>query len=135
MAEADDQRIQQLESAVAALTQQLMTVQEQLAATRVSGFRSMRDARRCPACGSGALLHVRRAKEAAHGGGVTDLSLAHDRTIWGTIRHKGVLEVFACRQCGIVEYHVLDIAEIPVDGTNIVAIEPEGDPPAAGPFR
>ena len=134
MAEADDQRIQKLESAIAALTRQLVTVQEQLATTRGSGFRSMRDARRCPACGAGALLHVRRAKEMSHRG-PTDFSLAHDVSFWGNITHKGALEAYACCQCGIVEWHALDIAEIPIDGTNIVAIEAEGEPPAAGPFR
>lgn len=135
MAEANDRRIQALESAVAALTQQLVAVQEQLAATRVGGFRSMRDSRRCPACGSDALLHIRRAKEAGDSNALTDFSLAHTHTFWGTLQHKGVLETFTCRHCSIVEWHVLDVAEIPVDGTNIVAIEPEGEPPAAGPFR
>lgn len=134
MPEADDQRIQQLERAIAALTQQLVTVQEQLAATRATGFRSMRDARQCPACGSGALLHVRRAKEMGHHG-TLDFSLAPARTFWGNVVVKGALEVFVCRQCGIVEWRAIDVAEIPIDGTDIVAIEPEGDPPPAGPFR
>ncbi len=135
MAEVDDKRMQTLEGAVAALSQQLAAVQEQLAATRVSGFRSMRDSRRCPACGSGALLHVRRAKEAGDSNGLTDFSLAHGHTFWGTLQHKGTLEAFACRGCGIVEWRVIDVTEIIADGTNIVEIEPEGDPPASGPFR
>ncbi len=135
MAEVDDNRILKLEREVAALSQQLAEVTQQLATMRAGGFRSIRDSRRCPACGSGALLHVRRAKEVGLKG-ATDFSIAHHySTFWGTTSPRGALEAFACRHCGIVEWHVIDLAEIPVDGTDIVSIDPEPEPPKSGPFR
>lgn len=136
MVHADD-RIAALERSVAALATQLTEVQQQLAHARIGGFRSIRDSRRCPACGSGALLHVRRAKVISYGrGGTVDFSIAHEHSaIWGTTKPKGGLECFACRTCGLAEWHVLDLEDIPIDGENIVAIEPEPDAPSSGPFR
>jgi hypothetical protein len=100
--------------------------------TRKAGFRSMRDSRRCPACSTQALLHVRRAS-AMTAGMEGELALLYD-VKWTSIKAHGPLEAFVCRRCGLVELHALDIDNVPVDGTKIIAIEPE-EPPTAGPFR
>jgi ribosomal protein S27AE len=134
MADPDATRIQKLERDVAEIANQLAELRQQLAATRAGGFQSIRDSRRCPACGSGALLHVVRAK-AHNERGPMDFSIAHEYSLWSGTKPLGGLEVFACRQCGLAEWHVLDFAAIPVDGRDIIAIEPEGEPPASGPFR
>jgi hypothetical protein len=100
--------------------------------TRKSGFRAMRDSRRCPACSNQALLHARRAS--AMISGVTgELALGYE-IAWTSTKTHGPIEAFACRRCGLVELHALDIDNVPVDGTNIIAIDPE-EPPAGGPFR
>ncbi len=127
-------RLDQLERANAQLHTQLQELREIIDRTRVGGFRSIRDSRRCPACGSGALLHVRRAQEVGYGG-LKDLAIAHERSTWKGFLPRGSMESFACRGCGLVEFHVIDFSDVPVDGTDIVAIDPEPDVPSDGPFR
>ena len=127
-------RLAALEAANRELAQQVVELRELLAASRPGGFRSIRDSRRCPACGSGSLLHVRRAQETGVGQPV-ELALTHERSVWkGTITH-GPMESFACRRCGLVEWHVIDFADVVADGDNVVAIEAEPEPPRSGPFR
>ncbi|MGE0398118.1 MAG: hypothetical protein AB7T06_15560 [Kofleriaceae bacterium] len=101
---------------------------------RHGGFRSMRDTRRCPACRGQALLHVREASS-TYGGEIIGLALAYDVSMWRGSRSRGPLEAFACRSCGLVEYHAVDVANVVADGAKIIAIEPEGEAPSEGPFR
>jgi hypothetical protein len=130
---ADDltARLAALETRHAQLEQTLAELRLELD-IRKAGFRSMRDSRRCPACSSQALLHVRRAC-AMTAGTMGELALAYD-IAWTSTTAHGPLEAFVCRRCGLVELHALDIDNVPVDGTKIIAIEPE-EPPAGGPFR
>lgn len=100
--------------------------------TRKAGFRSMRDSRRCPACSSQALLHVRSAS-AMIGGIVGELALGYE-IAWTSTKSHGPLEAFVCRRCSLVELHAVGVDDVPVDGTKIIAIEPE-EPPTGGPFR
>ena len=93
----------------------------------------MHDAGACPACGGRALLHVRRAREGAYMG-LMDFAIAHEES-WTGIKPQGRLESFTCRACGLVELHVIDPAEVEVDGDRVVAVEPDGEPPRGGPFR
>jgi len=128
-----DERFALLEQRCAALEQQVTTLREELAHARVGGFRSIRDSRTCPACGGRAIVHVRQATQAAHAS-VMPLGIAHDWKWTGPVA-RGVMESFACRGCGIVELHVVDFSDLAIDGTKIVAVDPEPEPPHAGPFR
>lgn len=134
MTDALTRRLDALEAENRALAQQIVELREQLAGARPGGFASIRDSRRCPACGAGSLLHVRHVHETGPGTPVA-AGLTHERSIWkGTIAH-GALEAFACRGCGLVEYHVVDFAGVVADGKDVVAIEPEPQAPRGGPFR
>jgi len=130
-------RIAKLEAMNEVLLQRIAELGSEIQRTRTGGFRSMRDARRCPACGEGSLVHVRRVQESGAGrSGLTDFALAHSYSRWtATTKPFGPMESFACRSCGLVEYHVIDWKDVPIDGQGIVAIEPDGEPPKAGPFR
>lgn len=122
-----------LRERVAALESQLRELHELVAQSRAGGFRSMRDSRRCPACGGGALVHVRRASQASDAG-VVPLGIVHVSRWTGVVAH-GPLESLTCRACGLVELHVIDFTGVEADGKHVVAIDPEADPPRDGPFR
>ena len=112
-------RIDRLEATVAEL-------RRLLALANPTGFRAMRDARRCPACDSGSLLHIRRLEEV--------MRLHHVVTWVGAASHAP-LEVFVCRTCRLVEWHAIELVGLEPDGETIVEIEPEDDPPTEGPYR
>jgi hypothetical protein len=128
-------RIERLEAANAELTRGLTVLRQELATMRAGGFRSMRDSNRCPACGSGSLLRVRRSRQGTPYGGAMDFAIAQEATTWRGIQPRGPIESFSCRRCGLVEYHVIDFADVKVDGVDIIAIEPEAGAPQDGPFR
>jgi hypothetical protein len=98
-------------------------------------FKTMRAARRCPACGSGRLLHIPAAKELTKGG-TTPLTVHHVDGFWGAKSH-GPIEHFICRGCMLIESHVIDLTGVEPDGETVIAIEPEPEPelPSGGPFR
>ena len=116
-------RINRLEATVAEL-------RHQLAYANPSGFRAMRDSRRCPACDSGSLLHIRRLEEAMR----QPLALYHAYTWAGASTHAP-LEAFVCRTCRLVEWHAIELVGVEPDGDTVVEIEPEDDPPTEGPYR
>jgi hypothetical protein len=129
-----DDRLALLEATVAALRSELTELRDQLAVTRAGGFRSIRDSRRCPACAGGAIFHVRRVRELAHINKPTEMALVQEPSFWGPKQH-GPLEAYACRTCGLVEWHAVDFEGVTPDGENVIAIDPEPDAPKLGPFR
>lgn len=133
MADEWTARLAALEARHAQLEQIIAELRLELDA-RKTGFRSMRDSRRCPACNGEALLHVRRASTST-GAEAVELALAYDISMWTGAKSRGPVEAFVCRTCGLVELHALDVENVPVDGTRIIAIEPESEPPSTGPFR
>jgi len=134
MSDDSARRIEALEAAVAELREQLMAVTQ-----RDSRIRSMHQAHRCPVCGGSRLLHFRAIKELGPNGPV-DLSLQKEYTAWRFDRVKssaGALEAFACRNCRLIEWHATSLDEVVVDGTEVVEIDGEAEPPvpAPGPYR
>lgn len=122
-----------LRDRVARLEAQLAELRDLVDRSHAGGFRSIRDTRRCPACGGGAFLHAPRTTQASHTQ-VVPFGIAHHWKWTGAVA-SGVMEVFACRHCGLVEWHVIAPADVEPDGVNVLAVEPESDPPRDGPFR
>jgi len=116
-------RIARLEATVGEL-------RHQLTFANPAGFRAMRDSRRCPACDSGSLLHIRRIEDAMR----QPLALHHMATWAGAATHAP-LEAFVCRTCRLVEWHAIELVGVEPDGDTVVEIEPEDDPPTEGPYR
>lgn len=135
---ADDallDRLAKLEAMNEQLLQRVVELGIEVQRTRTGGFRSMRDARRCPACGGGSIVHVRRAQAPA-ASGVIEAGLTYTHSRWsGVTRPRGNLETFACRSCGLIETHVIEWREVNVNGIDVIAIDPDGEPPDGGPFR
>ena len=123
-------RVAQLEEAHAALAHELDELRAQLTAPRRS---SMRDARRCRACGGQAFLHVPNTTQIGHPITVP-FGLAYDLRFSGW-RVTGAMETIVCRTCGIVELHVKTPSDVEPDGDLVRAIDPEPEPPHDGPFR
>lgn len=136
---ADDallDRIAKLEAMNEHLLQRVVELGIEVQRTRTGGFRSMRDSRRCPACGEGSLVHVRRAQTpCANRSGLAELAITYVRTWTGNMKAYGPMESYACRSCGLVEHHIIDWKGVRADGDDIVGILPEGEPPKSGPFR
>jgi hypothetical protein len=135
---ADDallERLAKIEAMNEQLLQRVVELGIEVQRTRTGGFRSMRDASRCPACGEGSIVHVRRAQVPA-AEGLTELGLTYTHSQWrGATKPVGAMESYGCRSCGLVEYHVVDWKGVKPDGEDIVAIDPDGEPPKNGPFR
>ncbi len=128
-----EERLATLEHRCATLEEQVLALSAELARARVGGFRAIRDARTCPACSGRMFVHARQATQATHTS-VIPLGITHEWKWTGPIAH-GVMEAFACRGCGLVELHVVDFADVVVDGVKVVAVDPEPDGPREGPFR
>jgi hypothetical protein len=124
-----------LEDKVRTLEAELKQLRVELAAAVVGQVKTMRASRRCPACGSGSLLHIPAAKELTKGG-ATPLTVHHVDGFWGAKSH-GPIEHFICRGCLLIESHAIDLVGVEPDGENVIAIEPEPDPaaPPPGPYR
>lgn len=125
------ERIAQLENAYTALASQLDELRAALAAPK---RHSMRDSRRCPACGGQALLHIPRTTQVGHES-IAQLGLYHEWKVWSGAVARGAMETFACRTCGIVELHVTQLDDVKIDGDRVRAVDPEPEPPHDGPFR
>ena len=124
-----------LEDKIGSLQKELTQLRAELAAAVVGHVKTMRARRRCPACGSGSLLHIPAAKELTKGG-ATPLTVHHVDGFWGAKSH-GPIEHFICRGCMLIESHAIDLVGVEPDGENVIAIEPETgpEPPPTGPYR
>ncbi|MBA3460631.1 MAG: hypothetical protein H0T46_11750 [Deltaproteobacteria bacterium] len=123
------------EEKVKALEAALQQVRAELATAVLGVFKTMRAARRCPACGGGRLLHIPAAKELTKGRS-TPLTVHHVEGFWGA-KSYGPIEHFICRGCLLIESHAIDLDGVEPDGESVIAIEPEPEPemPSGGPFR
>jgi hypothetical protein len=127
-------RVRALEDTLLATQARLDHLLADLSRTRAGGFRAMRDARQCPACGGRALFHVRRLREASHDGRLDLLGLSHEERWLGNTT-RAPLEAMACRTCHLVELHAVNFDGLVADGDRVVALDPEPEPPTGGPFR
>ena len=118
---------------VAQLEAQVAELRDLVDRAHAGGFRSIRDSRRCPACGGGAFLHVPEMTQVTEVG-VAPLGISHQLKWTGAIA-RGVMESFTCRACGLVELHVVAPGEVEIDGKRVLAVDPEPDPPRDGPYR
>jgi hypothetical protein len=116
---------------ITALELEVGELRAALAAERTQ-IRTMRQTLRCPSCGGRRILHVRRINGASAALGFPNaLSLTEAAVSWGGVVEGEPLQVFACRACGLVEWHAPKLASVEADGETIVELV--GDDPAAAP--
>lgn len=129
-----------LEAELHALRETVETMSQQLAALRDSVHDargkvnlSMRGQLRCPACGCTKLLHVPQVLDRGESNSRNPMSLDKKGIIFS--KPIGAFEVYACTDCGLVEWYS-DLSDVEPDGRRIVLIE--GDHPrdsGTGPYR
>jgi len=119
---------------IAVLEAKLEDLTRELAQLRADRHASMAQLQRCPACG-GALFHFTNVRERGHHGSLTPFTLHKKETFWSA-KDRAPLEAYACRTCGLVEWHAKELAEVEA-ADDARAIEPgaEPPPPSDGPFR
>ena len=124
-----DARLAQLEATVDDLHRELQRLRSQ---RRLP----MRQTHRCPACGGTRLFHIKSVGE-MNAAQAVPLSLQKEiSTWWGLRKSLGVLEVFVCRFCMLVEWHAGSLDGITADGQTVLEIEGTADAePETGPYR
>lgn len=127
--------LDELRARMAALEEMVRDLRVELATSLAGRFRSMRDSRRCPACGGEHLLHIPRALEKADHGSTTPLAVHHERGFWSGGKQHGPIEHFVCRRCLLVESHAIDLEGVEPDGKHVIAIEPDPTRTPDTPFR
>jgi hypothetical protein len=120
-----EDRIASLEAAVASLREQLENIRQNPSPSMRAG--------RCPSCRGDRILHFRKIREQTHGG-LVDLSLQQHKRFLG-FKPGDPLEAFACRACGLVEWHVTSFDKLEVDGETVVEHVSEPPPPSDDPYR
>jgi hypothetical protein len=122
---------------IAALEATIASLNEQLELTRrLPRYVSMHRARRCPECGGTSLFHVRMRERNYADQFVPMVVQSYSTSIWRSPELQGTLECYACRSCGLVEWHASDLDKVIADGDQVRAIETaEEPPPDQGPYR
>ena len=119
---------------IAVLETKLDELTRELAQLRADRRASMAQLQRCPACG-GPLWHFPNIRERGHHGSLTPFTLHKKATFWSA-KDRAPVEAYACRTCGLVEWHAKELAEVE-PAADALAIDPPADPPppSDGPFR
>jgi hypothetical protein len=119
---------------IAVLETKLDDLVREVERLRAARHASMAQLQRCPACG-GPLFHFTNIRERSHHGSLTDFTLHKMETFWSA-KDRAPLEAYACRSCGLVEWHAKELSAVE-PATDALAIDPPADalPPSDGPFR
>jgi len=119
---------------MAVLEAKLEDLQREVDRLRGTHHASMAQLQRCPACG-GPLFHFTNVRERGHHGSLTDFTLHKRDSFWST-KDLAPLEAYACRSCGLVEWHARELAAVE-PAADARPIDPPADatPPSDGPFR
>jgi hypothetical protein len=126
--------MQDLEARLAALEAQVAAMR---AALELAGRgRTMRQTHRCPACGHGRVLHFRTIRDVGHNQ-LHLLTLQKERSVWFGVKNEAApLEAFVCKACHLVEWHVISLEGVEVDGADIAELIAEDRPsPSNEPYR
>ena len=128
-----DARLAALELAVGELRTTVAELEQRLATERTR-IRTMRHTVQCPSCGGRRILHVRTVHQVS-AYGLVPLALASDIR-WSGVKQGGPLQAYACRNCGLLEWHATGLDLLEPDGENVVELEAEAEPPPpTTPYR
>jgi len=126
----DDDRIAELEREIESLRARLDALAEQGAPGRTS----LRIHRRCPVCDHRSVLRIERVADRSQGAIEALAPLIENGFL--EQRALGQFVVYVCRQCGLAEWYVARIEEIPLDHPAVRVSDGPPKPPAgSGPFR
>jgi hypothetical protein len=133
MTDAELTRISSLEDRLDALAEEVT----QLRVGRSS--MGMARSHRCPACAGTKLIRFCRVQEASSRQETIEFSLQKHHSIWSGVQASGArLEAYACRSCMLVEWHAATLADVVVDGVEVMEVDggATADPlPSSAPYR
>src|SRR6185503_19942967 len=119
---------------MAVLEAKLEDLQREVARLRATHHASMAQLQHCPACG-GALFHFTNVRERGHHGSLTAFTLHKQLSFWSA-KDRAPLEAYACRSCGLVEWHAKELAAVePAMDAIAIDLPADARPPSDGPFR
>lgn len=129
-----DTRLGAAELAIAELRARIEELDARLAAERTR-IRTMRQTVQCPSCGGRRILHVRALYHGNYAG-MAALSLIMRNGKWTGPTWGDPMEAYACRNCGLVEWHAGPIERLTPDGENIIElVGDEPTPTTTSPYR
>lgn len=125
-----DDRITTLERELEALRARLDAL-----AQGSQGRSSLRVHKRCPVCDHRSVLRIERIADRGDNGHIAPFAPLVDPGFWGQ-KPLGQFVIYVCRQCGLAEWSVAQVDEIPLDHAAVRVLEGPAPPPAgSGPFR
>jgi hypothetical protein len=122
----------QLVERVAALEETVVALRSQIAHPT-----TMKRSRRC-SCGGETIYHFTRVYEVANEDRLHELSLykREQQGVFAPVKTRAPLEAYACKACGLVEWHAINLEGVVVDGKTVIKYEPIRKPNADdGPYR
>ncbi len=132
MDDNSSKRIATLEAELAALRAEIETLSAMVGAARERIDLSMRGQQRCPACACRSILHANEVLDRGDGDSREKMALVKP-SVWRS-RTDGHFQVYVCTKCGLVEWYMDDVNDIPVDDKVVRIIEGQ-EPSAGGPYR
>jgi hypothetical protein len=110
MAEQTDDRIEALTRELSALRGEVETLRARLDESQVAGRGTMRGQTRCPACGATKILFSDRVKFTGLPHPRAFLCVWQKKPRWAKApKPRGVLQVYICMSCLLVEWYVRDV--------------------------
>jgi hypothetical protein len=108
---------------IAALEATVGELRDELHRLRTTPRRAMRETYRCSSCGGTKIIHFTRIKELAQDG-MVDLALQKQyHTWWGIKLSAAPLEAFVCKNCRLVEWHAITLADVRPDGDEVAELD------------
>lgn len=132
MSQGTEARIAELQAELESLRARL----DALTAAGATARTTLRVHRRCPLCDTRSVLRIERVADRI-GGTVRPLAPLVEVSPWtGPDEGLGQFVIYVCRQCGLTEWYVANVDEIPADADGVQLLEgpPRGEG-GAGPFR
>ena len=121
-----------LDERVAALEATIADLQAELAAVSKRHTDTMARAFRCPACGCRRIVHFNRVTELGITG-VQPFTLWHER--FDKLAHADGVEAFVCRDCRLIEWHVLGFDGVEINGRDVIEIDSSDPDASTTPYR
>jgi len=121
-----DERVRQLEAAIADLRAEVAALRARRSDTMARTFQ-------CPACGCKRVVHVRQISDVQQGVQMP-FSLTHQVRML-SLTPGDPVEAFICRECRLVEWHVLGFELTDIDGEQAIEIASSDVETPPAPYR
>jgi len=123
--------LQTLRETVESLREELRALRDSVSDAQGAINLSMRSQTRCPACGCVKLLHAPEVLDRGESNSRNRMSLDKKGVIF--TKPVGAFEVYACTNCGLVEWYT-EVGGIKPDGKRILLVVGD-ESKSTGPYR